>query len=87
MYKYRLVSAVIVWGVYQDCLRFAAVAARPPQRLGHSAALHSHAVAPAQFVGPVFAMQTLIRAAKTSHTAGTLCVIFAKKFSEKALTK
>jgi hypothetical protein len=27
-------------------------APRPPQRPGHSATLYSHAVAPAQFVGP-----------------------------------
>ncbi|MDR0572794.1 MAG: hypothetical protein LBG96_01975, partial [Tannerella sp.] len=53
-------------------------APRPPQRLGHSAALHSHAVAPAQFVGPGNAAHFLIRAAKPSHTAGTLCAIWAK---------
>ena len=27
-------------------------APRPPQWLGHSATLHSHAIAPAQFAGP-----------------------------------
>jgi hypothetical protein len=27
-------------------------APRPPQRLGHFASLHSHAIAPAQFGGP-----------------------------------
>jgi hypothetical protein len=50
-------------------------APRPPQWLGHSAPLHSHAIAPAQFAGPAFAVQTLIRAAKPSHTARTLCEI------------
>jgi hypothetical protein len=35
-------------------MRFAAVAARPPQRLGHSVALHSHAVAEADFASPGF---------------------------------
>jgi hypothetical protein len=33
---------------------------------------HSHAKPPPHFVGPAFATQTLIRAAKTSYTAGTL---------------
>jgi hypothetical protein len=33
-------------------MRFGAKAPRPPQRLGHFATLHSHAVVPAQFVGP-----------------------------------
>jgi hypothetical protein len=37
--------------------------------------LHSHAIAPAQFVGPGNAPHFLIRAAKPSHTAGTLCDI------------
>jgi hypothetical protein len=50
-------------------------APRPPQWLGHSAALHSHAIVPAQFVGPGNAMHFLIRAAKPSHTAGTLCAM------------
>jgi hypothetical protein len=40
--------------------------ARPPQRLGHSATLHSYAVAPAHFVRPANATHLLIRAAKTS---------------------
>jgi hypothetical protein len=39
---------------------------------------HSHAKPPPHFVGPAFATQTLIRAAKTSYTAGTLCDIGAK---------
>jgi hypothetical protein len=41
-------------------------APRPPQRLGHFASLHSHAVAPAQFAGPGNAAHFLIRAAKPS---------------------
>jgi hypothetical protein len=53
-------------------------APRPPQWLGHSAALHSHAIAPAQFVGPGNAAHFPIRAAKPSHTAGTLCAIRPK---------
>jgi hypothetical protein len=57
-------------------------APRPPQWLGHSATLHSHAIAPAQFGGPAFATQTLIWAAKPSHTAGTLCAIGAKFFAK-----
>jgi hypothetical protein len=36
--------------------------------------LHSHAVAPAQFVGPENAAHFLIRAAKPSPTAGTLSI-------------
>ena len=48
-------------------------APRPPQWLGHSATLHSHAIAPAQFVGPAKPTVLPIRAAKPSHTAGTLC--------------
>ena len=50
----------------------------PPQWLGHSASLHSHAIAPAQFVGPGLATQALIRAVKPSHTAGTLYDMGAK---------
>jgi hypothetical protein len=57
--------------------------------LGHSApqrswgTLHSHAVALAQFVGPGNATHFLIRAAKPSRTARTLCEIAAKKFLKK----
>jgi hypothetical protein len=36
---------------------------------------HSHGKPPPHFGGPAFATQTLIRAAKTSYTAGTLCTI------------
>jgi hypothetical protein len=54
------------------CMRFAAKAARPPQRLGHYATLHFHAVVSAQFVRPANAAHLLIRASKPSHTAGTL---------------
>jgi hypothetical protein len=61
-------------------MRFGAKAPRPPQRLGHSATLHSHAIAPAQFVGPGNAAHFLIRADKPSHTTGTLCDIFLKFF-------
>jgi hypothetical protein len=50
-------------------------------RLGNSATLHSHAIAPAQFVGPGNAAHFLIRAAKPSHTAGTLCEIAQKLFN------
>jgi hypothetical protein len=53
-------------------------APRPPQWLGHSATLHSHAIAPAQFVGPGNAAHFFIRAAKPSHTAGTLCAMVPK---------
>jgi hypothetical protein len=53
-------------------------APRPPQWLGHSATLHSHAIASAQFVGPGNAAHFLIRAAKPSHTAGTLYAIAPK---------
>jgi hypothetical protein len=42
---------------------------------GHSAALHSHATLHPQFVGPGNAPYFLIRAAKPSYTAGTLCAI------------
>jgi hypothetical protein len=59
-------------------MRFGAKAPRPPQWLGHSAALHSHAIAPAQFVGPGNAAHFLIWAAKPSHTAGTLCAMGAR---------
>jgi hypothetical protein len=68
---------------HKDCLRFAAVAARPPQRLGHCATLHSHAVAPVHFASPGLATQALIRAGKTSYTAGTLYAICPKKMVEK----
>jgi hypothetical protein len=54
-------------------------APRPPQRLGHSASLHSYAIAPAQFVGPGNVAHFPIRAVKPSHTAGTLCEIPALK--------
>jgi hypothetical protein len=54
------------------------LAPRPPQRLGHSATLHSHAVAPAYFASPGLATQALIRTVKTSYTAGTLCEMGAK---------
>jgi hypothetical protein len=50
--------------------------------LGHSAALHSHAIAPAQFVGLGNAAHFLIRAAKPSQTAGTLCEMPTKFFEE-----
>jgi hypothetical protein len=56
-------------------MRFGPKGPRPPQRLGHFASLHSHAVVPAQFVGPKNATHFSIRAAKPSHTAGTLCEI------------
>jgi hypothetical protein len=59
-------------------MRFGPKGPRPPQWLGHSASLHSHAVAPAQFVGPANATHLLIRAAKPSHTAGTLYDMGAK---------
>jgi hypothetical protein len=58
-------------------------APRPPQRLGHSATLHSHAIAPAQFVGLGNAAHFLIRAAKPSHTAGTLYDIKTGLFSPR----
>jgi mRNA interferase MazF len=41
-------------------------------RLGHSATLHSHGSLYPHFCSPGLATQALIRAAKTSHTAGTL---------------
>jgi hypothetical protein len=40
--------------------------------LGHSATLHSHGKPPPHFAGPGLATQALIRAAKTSYTAGTI---------------
>jgi hypothetical protein len=66
-------------------------APRPPQWLGHFASLHSHAIAPAQFAGPGNATHFPIRAAKPSHTAGTLgdigakiyCIILNKKWLTK----
>jgi hypothetical protein len=61
-------------------MRFGPKGPRPPQWLGHSATLHSHAIAPAQFVGPGNATHFLIRAAKPSHTAGTLCAIWSEFF-------
>jgi hypothetical protein len=54
-------------------------APRPPQWLSHSVALHSHAIAPAQFVGPGNATHFLIRSAKTSYTAGTLIKISGRQ--------
>jgi hypothetical protein len=47
--------------------------------LGHSATLHSRAKPPPHFVGPGNAAHFLVRAAKPSYTAGTLCAIFWSK--------
>jgi hypothetical protein len=49
-------------------------------RLGHSATLHSHGSLHPHFVRPANATHLLIRAAKTSHTAGTLCAMPPKSF-------
>jgi hypothetical protein len=48
--------------------------------LGHSAALHSHASLHPHFYGCWNAPRSLIAAAKTSYTAGTLCAIAAKNY-------
>jgi hypothetical protein len=59
--------------------------------LGHSATLHSHATLHPYFASPGLATQALIRAGKTSPTAGTLCAMGAKIYWEllnkKQLTK
>jgi hypothetical protein len=69
-------------------MRFGPKGPRPPQWLGHSASLHSHAIAPAQFVGPGNATHFRIRAAKPSHTAGTLGeIIFEILVNIKKLDK
>jgi hypothetical protein len=54
------------------------VAARGSVRLGHCATLHSHGSLHPQFVGPGNAAHFLNRAAKPSHTAGTLCAMALK---------
>jgi hypothetical protein len=59
-------------------MRFAAKAARGSVRLGRFATLHSHGSLHPQFVGPAKPTVLLIRAAKPSHTAGTLCAIGIK---------
>jgi hypothetical protein len=51
------------------------LAARATVLLGHSATLHSHAKPPPHFASPGLATQALIRAGKTSYTAGTLCAM------------
>jgi hypothetical protein len=61
-------------------MRFGAKAPRPPQWPGQSATLHSHATFHPQFVGPGNAAHFLIRAAKPSHTTGTLCEIYLEFF-------
>jgi hypothetical protein len=48
------------------------LAARATVCLGHSAALHFHGKPPPHFASPGLATQALIRAGKTSYTAGTL---------------
>jgi hypothetical protein len=50
--------------------------ARATVLLGHSDTLHSHAKPPPHFASLGLATQALIRAGKTSYTAGTLCDIF-----------
>jgi hypothetical protein len=64
-----------ITGLYAQARFAARWADRATVCLSHSAALHSHGKSPPHFVGPAFAAQTLIRAAKTSYTVGTLCAI------------
>jgi SAM-dependent methyltransferase len=52
--------------------------ARATVLLGHYATLHSHAKPPPHFASPGLATQALIRAGKTSYTAGTLYAIFSE---------
>jgi hypothetical protein len=52
----------------------APISGKPLSRL----VLHSHAIAPPQFVGPGNAAHFLIGRKKTSYTAGTLCAIFSE---------
>jgi hypothetical protein len=59
-------------------MRFGPKGPRGSVLLGHSATLHSHATLHPQFCSPGLASQALIRAAKPSHTAGTLCAIWPK---------
>jgi hypothetical protein len=49
-----------------------------PDIIGHSATLHSHAKTPPHFCSPGLATPALIRAGKTSPTAGTLGKIAPK---------
>jgi hypothetical protein len=53
-------------------MRFGPKGPRGSVWLGHFASLHFHATLHPQFVGPGNAAHFLIRAAKPSHTAGTL---------------
>jgi hypothetical protein len=76
--EYNLKGAVLrITGLYMLRRQYAA---RATVLLGHSATLHSHAKPPPQFVGPGNATHFLIRAAKPSYTAGTLCAIWLNLF-------
>jgi hypothetical protein len=59
-------------------MRFGPKGPRGSVRLGQSPTAPSHGSLHPQFVGPANTTCLLIRAAKPSHTAGTLCAMAAK---------